>query len=82
MSAENERVQKVLRALAAERGREKTFCPSEAARRLDAKGWRRWMAKVREVAAAMVEAGELRCTQRGTAIDPSRSKGPIRLGLQ
>jgi hypothetical protein len=74
-------VKKVLRALAAERGRGKTFCPSEAARRLDAKGWRPWMAKVREAATAMVEAGELRSTQRGTAVDPSQSKGPIRLGL-
>ncbi|MEZ0255039.1 MAG: DUF3253 domain-containing protein [Chthoniobacter sp.] len=82
MSEESVRIREVLRALAIERGPEKTFCPSEAARRLDAKRWRPWMAKVREAAAQMVEAGELKCTQRGASVDPMHSRGPIRLGLR
>lgn len=80
MKSERARIRKVLRELAAESGADKTFCPSEAARRLDAKSWRRWMEPVRAAAAEMVEAGELRCTQRGHPVDPIGSHGPIRLG--
>jgi len=51
MTTEGTRIRKILRELAEERGPDKTFCPSEAARRLDAKDWRPWMVKVREAAA-------------------------------
>ncbi|MGR3469237.1 MAG: DUF3253 domain-containing protein [Shimia sp.] len=66
-----------LRALAAERGRAKTFCPSEAARRLNPDDWRPLMPAVRRVAA---EIG-LRATQGGTPVDPVAACGPIRLSL-
>ena len=63
-----------LAALAEERAR-KTFCPSEAARRLAA-DWRPLMDDVRRVAAGMEG---LRATQGGVAVDPVAATGPIRL---
>ena len=69
----------VLGALAAARGAGRSFCPSEAARRLSA-DWRPLMPAVRRVAAGMVAEGALVATQRGRPVDPTRARGPIRLG--
>jgi hypothetical protein len=66
-----------LLALAAERGQGKTFCPSEAARRL-ADDWRPLMPEVRRVAATL----PLIATRKGTPVDPVSAKGPIRLALR
>lgn len=71
-------VRQVLLELAAERGEGRTFCPSEAARRL-APDWRPLMPQVREAAAALARQGVLVCTQRGRATDPLEAKGPVRL---
>ncbi|OWU84065.1 hypothetical protein ATO6_16065 [Oceanicola sp. 22II-s10i] len=67
----------VLTALATERGRGKTFCPSDAARRLAA-DWRPLMPEVRRVAATL---DSLQATRSGILVDPVTAKGPIRLGL-
>ena len=72
-----QRIRQVLLALAEER-RGKTFCPSEAARRLE-EDWRPWMPEVRRVAATLVEAGQLICTQRGEPAHPCTTRGAIRL---
>jgi hypothetical protein len=79
-------IEAMLVALAAARGPGKTFCPSEAARRLvpdDAAddAWRALMTPVRRVAARLVSAGRLRASQRGEPVDPAAARGPIRLGL-
>jgi hypothetical protein len=74
-----EAIRAALLKLAAERAT--TFCPSEAARAL-AKDWRPLMQPVREVAAALIDEGELLCTQRGETADPLTAKGPIRLSRQ
>lgn len=71
-------IETVLLALADERGRGSTFCPSDAARRL-ARDWRPLMPRVREVAAGI---GTLQATQGGRPVDPVAAKGPIRLGLR
>lgn len=59
-----------------------SICPSEVARALQssAAGWRKLMPQVREVAAAMRDAGRLRIT-RGGADVPSDAlhRGAIRL---
>lgn len=55
-----------------------TFCPSEAARGLS-KDWRPLMARVREVAAGLVDDGKLVCTQRGLPAHPLKTRGAIRL---
>ena len=67
-------IAEMLLALAAERDTGKTFCPSEAARRLS-DDWRPLMLDIRRVAATL----PLIATQRGQPVDPSTAKGPIRL---
>jgi len=75
-----DRIRHTLLQLAAERGSESTFCPSEAARSLGG-DWRPLMDRVRQEAAKLVDAGQLVCTQRGHAAHPLTAKGPIRLAL-
>ena len=67
-------------ALAAERGPGKTFCPSEAARRM-AEDWRPLMPEIRRVADALAAEGRLRITQGGETVEAETAEGPIRLGL-
>lgn len=69
-------IAEVLRALAEERGPQKSFCPSEAAQRLS-EDWRPLMGDVRRVGA---ELG-LKATQKGQPVDPLTARGPIRFQL-
>lgn len=73
-----EEIAAVLSDLAFERGRGKSFCPSEAAKRL-AVDWRPLMARVREAAAAHPHVVAM---QKGLVVDPLSAKGPIRLTLR
>lgn len=66
-----------LMELAARRGADKSFCPSDAARALAAE-WRPLMPAVRRVAAGL----PLLATQKGAPVDPVSARGPIRLRLQ
>jgi hypothetical protein len=77
---DDETIAAVLGDIAIARGPGKSFCPSEAARRLAA-DWRPLMDDVRRVAARMVADGRLRATQEGHEVDPARARGPIRLSL-
>ena len=61
------------------RGAGKTICPSEAARRVDAAGWRDLMEPARRAARRLVAAGTVEMTQQGAPVDPSTAKGPVRL---
>lgn len=63
--------------LAHQRGAEKTFCPSEAARHLAPENWRPLMPDIRRVAATL----PLAATQQGRPVDPLTARGPIRLSL-
>ena len=65
--------------LLAERPRDATICPSEAARRVDPEGWRILMEPARRAARRMVAEGTLEILQEGRVVDPSHAKGPIRL---
>lgn len=56
-----------------------TICPSDAARVVDAEGWRDLMEPARRAARRLVAAGEVEITQGGHAVDPSTAKGPIRI---
>jgi len=62
--------------LAHQRGLEKSFCPSEAARAV-AEDWRPLMPEVRRVAADL----PLVATQKGAPVDLQTARGPIRLRL-
>jgi len=79
MADRTEIVQALLR-MAAERG-EKTFCPSEVARAL-ASDWRPLMPAIRAEAEALVQAGQLRCSQADKAVSPINARGPIRLSAK
>lgn len=68
-------------AIARERGRGKTLCPSEAARLVRPQDWRSLMERCRRAARRLVAAGRLEITQGGRVVDPSTAKGPIRLRL-
>ncbi|MGF1450504.1 MAG: DUF3253 domain-containing protein [Opitutales bacterium] len=71
-----------LRELARERGPEKSFCPSEAARRWRPQDWREAMDEVRKAARRLARSGELVITQGGKVVPPDADiKGPIRLRL-
>jgi len=70
-------IAETLLALAAERGPGKSFCPSEAARRLSP-DWRALMPELRRVAASL----PLIATQRGVPVDPVTARGPIRLSAR
>lgn len=56
-----------------------TICPSEAARRVAADGWRELMEPARSAARRLVAVGEVEITQRGSVVDPSTATGPIRI---
>jgi hypothetical protein len=60
-----------------------TICPSEAAKKVggtDAEdAWRDLMEPARRAARRMVAAGEVEITQKGSVVDPSTAKGPIRI---
>jgi hypothetical protein len=56
-----------------------TICPSEAARAVDAEGWRDLMEPARQAARRLVARDEVEITQGGHVVDPSTAKGPIRI---
>ncbi|MEO1313258.1 MAG: DUF3253 domain-containing protein [Pseudomonadota bacterium] len=77
----DDQIAEVLLDLAHRRGTGKTFCPSEAARALDPKDWRRLMPEVRRIAARLQAEGALTATRRGQTVGAEAPGGPIRLGL-
>jgi hypothetical protein len=72
----------LLLRLAAERGSEKSFCPSEAARILGGPhpdGWGPLMQPVRRMAVELALAGQLVILRKGRPVDPQDFKGVYRL---
>ena len=71
--------------LLAERGREKTICPSEAARLVggdDARrDWEGLMEPARAAARRLVAEGKIVIMQKGRVVEPATAKGAIRLKL-
>lgn len=68
-----------IRQLLANRAPTATICPSEAARLVDAEGWRELMEPARRAARRLVDHNEVEITQGGKVVDPSHAKGPIRV---
>lgn len=79
LSAVDRALEEAILALLQQRG-DKTICPSEAARRVDAQGWRALLEPARQAARRLVARGEVEILQRGRRVDPSSAKGPIRVG--
>ncbi|WP_255032375.1 MULTISPECIES: DUF3253 domain-containing protein [unclassified Rhodococcus (in: high G+C Gram-positive bacteria)] len=79
MSATDKELEDKIRSLLDARSRDATICPSDIARALSDDAWRDLMEPVRRAARRMVDAGEVEITQKGSVIDPSTAKGPIRI---
>ena len=65
----------------AERGAEKSICPSEVARAL-APDWRPLLPRVREAAVALAEAGRIDILRKGKPVDPREFRGVYRLRIR
>ncbi len=75
----DEKLEAAIVALLAARDRGATICPSEAARAVDADGWRDLMELARTAARRLVASGVVEITQGGRVVDPSTARGPVRL---
>jgi hypothetical protein len=71
-------IRKVILRLADERGREKTFRPSDVARAVDEKNWKILLEQVRLVAVSLIHEGKIIATKAGKTVDINQSKGPLR----
>lgn len=67
--------------LAAERGNDKTICPSEVARMLWPDEWRNHMEEVRLAALALRDEGKVQISQKGREVTDNKVKGPIRIRI-
>jgi len=78
-------LEKTILELLSERGRDKTICPSEAAKIVGGdetrRDWEGLMEPARASARRLAAAGKIVITQHGAVVDPSTAKGPIRLRL-
>ncbi|MEM8876896.1 MAG: DUF3253 domain-containing protein [Pseudomonadota bacterium] len=81
----HKRAHDIILALALERGRDKTLCPSEATRALagalDRDDWQSLSPLIREVATEMIDAGKIVMRKKGDITPPAEMKGAFRLGL-
>jgi hypothetical protein len=68
-------------SMAAERGANKTICPSDVAREMFPEDWRKHMDEIRQEAIALHKAGKVSITQKGIPVDTNHIKGPIRIKI-
>ena len=74
-------LQRRVLAMLADRARTSSICPSDVARDVAPDDWRPLMEPVRRAARRLVQRGEVEITQKGSVVDPSTAKGPIRIRL-
>ena len=74
-------IKKKILETAAERGTEKSTCPSEVARMMFPDDWRMHMVEVRDVAIELQRQGKVLITQKGEPVDINHIKGPIRIRI-
>ena len=79
LAGQGRAIEEAILGLLAGRAAGATICPSEAARAVDAEGWREIMEATREAARRLVASGEVVLVQGGRVVDPSLAKGPIRI---
>ena len=72
-------IREAILAQTAARGAEKSICPSEVARGLEAENWRPLMGLVRKAAGRLSAAGQLDILRKGKPIAPEAMVGVIRL---
>lgn len=74
--------QEVVLRLCAERGPDRSICPTEAARALaggTSEDWRRHLPAVRAAAVALMREGRLEILRKGKPVPPEEMRGVIRL---
>ena len=65
--------------IAAERGPEKSMCPTDVARAVSAENWRPLLGAVRQVAVELARQGKIEILRKGKPISPDEIRGVIRL---
>ena len=76
----NQRLRAAILDLARERGRDKTICPSDAARAVGGENWRDLMDDARDIARDLARSGDVEISQKGEVLDPDATwRGPIRI---
>ncbi|MCP8939031.1 DUF3253 domain-containing protein [Alsobacter sp. SYSU M60028] len=79
-----EALEEAIVRLVAERGGDKTICPSEAARLVGGKHpdeWGKLMIPVRRAAIRLAHQGRVVIYRKGKPVDPDDFKGVYRIGL-
>jgi hypothetical protein len=71
----------VILVLAAAAGVRSSISPEDAARALDAEGWRKRMHDVRTAAVKLAKEGRIEILRKGKPVDPEAFKGVIRLRI-
>ena len=74
-----EAITTVMLQIAAERGPEKSLCPTDVARAVSAEDWRPLLGAVRKVAADLARQGKIEILRKGKPINPDEIRGVIRL---
>ena len=74
-----EAITDALLRIAAERGPEKSLCPTDVARAVSAEDWRPLLGAVRKVAADLARQGKIEILRKGKPINPDDMRGVIRL---
>jgi hypothetical protein len=69
-------------SLAAQRGKDKTICPSEVGRKLFPHDWRSYMEEIRKIAFELRDAGKVVIMQKGNEVTGSEVVGPIRIQIK
>lgn len=77
-----DRFERDILELLAQRGPGKTICPSEIARAASKSDWRSLMDPVRDAGRRLVARGLIDVTQSGQVVDATSARGPIRYRLR
>jgi hypothetical protein len=75
----DQRLEETILELLDRRAATATICPSDAARAVGDADWRDLMEPARRAARRLVAAGTVEITQGGSVVDPSNTRGPIRI---
>jgi hypothetical protein len=79
VSRRDRELERVILSLLDDRAAGATICPSEAAKSVGGDDWRGLMEDARRAARRLVADGQVQITQRGSVVDPSTARGPIRI---
>ena len=74
-----EAITEAMLRIAAERGPEKSLCPTDVARAVSTENWRPLLGAVRKVAADLARQGKIEILRKGKPINPDEMRGVIRL---